>query len=178
MKDDYHKRCVRVIAWDDTAQEMQAKKVHSKNGPVWGKPQVVQLKWKCTGMPTAVKKHNYLMEYSMCDKQEKWHTKCDCIVIVTVKRAEDWDKAELEVKSSFVNLFGIDSNQSKDDPPSPPPQCRKRYSEERHKVDKNNENSADDDGGGGKQGRGYGGSGSGGGKRKIVFKSWKNLIIK
>ncbi len=89
MKDDYHESCIRVITWDNTAQEMQAKKVHSKNGLFWGKPQVVRLKRKCTGMPTAVNKHNYSMEYSVCDQQEKWHMQCNCIMIIIVKRAED-----------------------------------------------------------------------------------------
>jgi hypothetical protein len=58
MKDDYRKSCALVVAWDDTVQEMEAKKVQSKNRLFWGKPQVVWLKWKCTGMPTAVNKHD------------------------------------------------------------------------------------------------------------------------
>ena len=47
----------RVVAWDDKVLEMQAKKLRSKNGLLWGEPEVlVWLKWKCTGVPTAVKK--------------------------------------------------------------------------------------------------------------------------
>jgi hypothetical protein len=57
----------------------------------------------------------------------------------------------LEVKSSYVDLFGVDSSQSQDNPPTPLPQHRKRKLEERHEVDDKNE-SDDDDGGGGKQG--------------------------
>jgi hypothetical protein len=120
MKDDYHKSSAHVVPWDDTALEMY-KKVHPKNGLFWGKPQVVQIKWKYTGMPNAENKHDYLMEYRVKDKRGELHMQCNCIVLVTVKNAEDWAKAELEVKSGYVDLFGIDSSHSQDNAPSPPP---------------------------------------------------------
>jgi hypothetical protein len=47
MKDKYRESCARVIAWDDTLQEMEAKKVHSKHGHFWGKQQVAYLRCKC-----------------------------------------------------------------------------------------------------------------------------------
>jgi hypothetical protein len=62
MKNDYRKSCSLVIAWDNTVQEMEAKKVHSKNGLFRGKPQVAQLKWNCTGTPTATNKHDYIVK--------------------------------------------------------------------------------------------------------------------
>ncbi len=169
MKDKYHESCARVIAWDATVQEMEAKKVHSKTGLFWGKRQVAWLKWKCTGTPTSINNHNYLTEYKVCDKLGKWHMQCNCIIIITVQSAENQVRAELEVKSSFVELFVIDSSQSQDDPPTPPPQRKKRYLEKRHKVDKKDSDSDDDDEGGGKLGRGYGGSGSGRRKHKRGF---------
>jgi len=49
---------------------------------------------------------------------------CDCIVLVTVvRKAEEQTQAELEVESSRMDLFGMDSSQSQrnDGPPSPPP---------------------------------------------------------
>ncbi len=58
MKAEYHKSSACVIAWDNKVLEMQEKKVHPKYSLFWGKPQVVQLKWKCIGMPTAINKHN------------------------------------------------------------------------------------------------------------------------
>ena len=129
---------------------------------------MARLRWKCTGTPAATDKHHYPMEYSVRDKIGKWHIQCDCTVIVTLQRAETRVIAELEVKTSFVDLFGIDSSQSQDDPLSPPPRCRKRKLEERHKVyDKNK--SDDDNGGGGKQGGRYGDSSRGGGKRKSAI---------
>ena len=45
---EYRKSSSRVVAWDNTALEMQAKNVHPMNGLIWGKPQVVRLKWKGT----------------------------------------------------------------------------------------------------------------------------------
>jgi hypothetical protein len=97
----------------------------------------------------------------MSCKQGEWHVQCNCIILITDKKGEDWAKAEIEVKSSYTNLFEIDSSQSQEDPPSPPPQHRKRYSEERHEVDDKDNNSGDYDyvGGRGKQGGGYSGNG-------------------
>jgi hypothetical protein len=46
MKDNYRKSFAHIIAWDVTVQEMEAKKVHSKHGLFWGKPQVAYLRWK------------------------------------------------------------------------------------------------------------------------------------
>jgi hypothetical protein len=89
MKDDHCESCACIIPLDDMALEMQTKKVHPKNEFFWGKLQVVRLKWKCMGTPTAINKHNFLPKCSVCGKRGKWHTQCDCIVIITVKRAKD-----------------------------------------------------------------------------------------
>ena len=48
----------------------------------------------------------------MKDKKCKWHVQCGCIVLVTVKKAEERTQAGLEVETSYVNLFRIDSSQS------------------------------------------------------------------
>ena len=71
---------------------------------------------------TAVNKHDYPTEYKVRDKRGEWHVQFDCIVIVTVRKAEERTQAELEVMTSYIDLFGIDSSQSQrsDDPPSPP----------------------------------------------------------
>ncbi len=62
MGTEYRESSSRVVAWDDMALEMQAKNVHPVNGLCWGEPQVVRLRWKCTG-PTRVNKHDYPTEY-------------------------------------------------------------------------------------------------------------------
>ncbi len=54
-------------------------------------------------------------------------------------KSEEQKKAELEVESGYVNLFGLNSSQSQNNPPSPPPRCRKRFLEERHEVDDKDE---------------------------------------
>ena len=163
MGTEYRESSSRVVAWDDTALEMQAKNVRPVNGLFWGEPQVARLRWKCTGTPTAKNKHDYPTGYRVRDKRGVWQVQCDCIVIVTVRKAEERTQAELEVATSYVDLFGIDSSQSqRSDPPSPPRRRKKRRAEDkedsRHAVDDDDD---DDDDGGGKRGGGDGGGGEG-----------------
>jgi hypothetical protein len=175
MGAEYRESSSRVVAWDDTALEMQAKNVRPVNGLFWGEPQVARLKWKCTGTPTAVNKHDYPTEYKVRDKRGERHVQCDCIVIVTVRKAEERTQAELEVATSYVDLFGIDSSQSQrsDDPPPSPPRRRrkKRRSEDREdrrrvEDDEDDDNDDNDDGGGK---RGGGDVDGWGGKRKSDY---------
>jgi hypothetical protein len=49
MKDNHHANCTCVVAWNDTVQEMEAKKVHPKHRLFLGEPQVAYLRWKCAG---------------------------------------------------------------------------------------------------------------------------------
>ena len=119
MGAEYRESSSRVVALDNTALEMQAKNVRPVNGLFWGEPQVVRLRWKCTGTPTAVNKHDYPMEYRVKDKREEWHVQCDCIMLVTIKKVEERTQAELEVVTSYVDLFGIDSSQSQRSDDSP-----------------------------------------------------------
>ena len=58
MGEEYRDSSARVVAWDDTALEMQQHNAHPLNGLFWGETQVVRLRWKCTGTPTAVTKHD------------------------------------------------------------------------------------------------------------------------
>ncbi len=69
MGAEYRESSACVVPWDDTAPEMQAKNVRPVNGLFWGEPQVVRLRWKCTGTPTRVDKHDYPTEYKIKDKQ-------------------------------------------------------------------------------------------------------------
>ncbi len=134
MGTEYRESSARVVAWDNTALEMQRQNVSPLNGLFWGERQVVRLWWKCTSTPTNVKRHDYLAEYKVRDKRGDWHVQCNCIVLVTVRKAEELMQAELEVESSYMDLFGVDSSQSqsqRSDPSSPPPRRRKKR-EERH----------------------------------------------
>ena len=172
MGENYRESSARVVAWDDTALEMQRQNVRPLNGLFWGERQVVRLRWKCTGTPTAVKKHNYLTEYKVRDKRGVWHVQCHCIVLVTVRKAEERTQVELEVESSYMDLFGVDSSQSQrsdGDPPSPPPRrCKKREERHAHTVDSSSEEEYDKDDDGNGRGKQSGGGG-GGGKRKKGF---------
>ena len=66
---DYRESSARIVPWDDMALEMQRQNVHPLNGLFWGKRQVVRLRWKCMGTPTALIKHDYLTEYRVRDKK-------------------------------------------------------------------------------------------------------------
>jgi hypothetical protein len=55
MGRDYSETSSRVVTYDDVAQKMQAKKVLPENKLYWGGPQVVRLKWECTGTPRIFK---------------------------------------------------------------------------------------------------------------------------
>jgi hypothetical protein len=179
MGAEYRESSSRIVSWDDTALAMQAKNVRPVNGLFWGKLQVARLMWKCTGTPTAMNKHDYPTGYKLRDNRGEYQVQCDCIVIVTVRKEEERTQAELEVATSYVNLFGIDSSQSQrseDPPPSPPRRRRKkrrsedRDREERRRVeDDEDDSNDDDDDGGGKQGGSGGDGGGGGGKRKKGF---------
>ncbi len=84
------------------------------------------------------------------------HTKCNCIVLITVKKAEEQCKEAVEGERGFVDLFS-DSSQSQMSgysPPSPPPRRKKRRrSKDRRRVD-NDDSGGDDDDGWGNRGEG------------------------
>ena len=61
MGENYLKSRAHSVARNNTVLEMQAKKVRLKIF-FWGDPQVVQLRWKCTGTPTTINKHDYLTD--------------------------------------------------------------------------------------------------------------------
>jgi hypothetical protein len=59
----------RAVAYDDVAQDMQEKKVRPKHKLFWGAPQVVRIKWECTGA-TAIFKRDYPIDYSSSSRKE------------------------------------------------------------------------------------------------------------
>jgi hypothetical protein len=128
---------------------MEAKKVHSKHELFWGMPQVANLRWKYTGTTTALNRLDYQTQDHVKIHGE-WHVQCNCIVLITVQSAENQVWGQLEVKSSYIDEFGVDSSQSQDNPLTPPPRHRKRKSEERDKVDNEYDNRDDDEVSGGK----------------------------
>ncbi len=144
---------------------MRDKNVRSKQGLLGGAPMVVHLKWKCTGTPIVAVK-DYLTSYKVKDKFGEVHTQCNCIILITIKKAEEQFREAVEEERGFVDLFGgsSQSQMSGYSPPSPPLQRKKRRrskdrrrsEESRHRVD--DDDSGEDDG--------HGGSDHGGGKRR------------
>jgi hypothetical protein len=91
-----------------------------------GELMVVHLKWKCTGTPIVAVK-DYPTSYKVKDKFDEVHTQCNCILLITVKKAEEQVREAVKEERGYVDLFG-DSNQSQMSgysPPSPPPRPKK-----------------------------------------------------
>ena len=117
--EEYRDSSHRVVAGDDLRIEIRNKNVRSKQGLVGGVPMAVHLKWKCTGTPIVHVK-DYPTSYKVKDKFGEVHTQCNCIVLVTVKNAEERFKEAVKEERSFVDLFG-DSSQSQMSGYSPQP---------------------------------------------------------
>jgi hypothetical protein len=161
LGDDYRDSSHRVVAWDDLRMEMRNKNVRSKQGLFWGAPMAVHLKWKCTGTPIVAVK-DYSTSYKVKDKFGEVLTQCNCIVLITVKKAEERFREAVEEKRGFVDLFGgsSQSQMSGYSPPSPPLRRKKRRhskdrrqsEESRHRVGDDNSRGDDNDGGCGDRG--------------------------
>ncbi len=134
---------------------MRDKNVRSKQGLFGGAPMVVQLKWKCTGTPIVAVK-DYPTSYKVKEKFGEVHTQCNCIVLITVKKAEERFREAVEEERGFVDLFGGSSQipMSGYSPPSPPSgrkkrrrsKDRRRSEESRHRVDDDDSGGDDEDG--------------------------------
>ncbi len=75
---------------------------------------------------------------------------CSATVSCLSAKVEERTQREFEVKTSYINLFGIDSNQSQriDDSPSSPRRRKKRQledREDRHAVEDNDDIDDEDD---------------------------------
>jgi hypothetical protein len=87
---------------------------------------VVHLKWKCTGTPIVAVK-DYPTSYKVKDKLGEVHTQCNCIVLITVKKAEERFREAVKEERGFVDLFdgSSQSQMSGYSPPSSPLQRKK-----------------------------------------------------
>jgi hypothetical protein len=174
----------RAVAYDDIAQEMQGKNIRPENHHFWGAPQVVRLKWECTGAFKIVKR-DYEISYVNVDSRNNKNRQCNSVLIVQVKKAKERAATEAKVNKGQMSLFGSfsqGSHGSSGNPPSPPPRRKSpRLSPPAaaagHRVDdedddddderfgsSEDDNDNDDDDGGGDGGGGYGSDG--GGKRR------------
>ena len=127
LGDEYRNSSHCVVAWDDLRMEMRNKNMRSKQGLFGGAPMVLHLKWKCTGTPI-VNVKDYPTSYKVKDKSGEVHTQCNCIVLITVKKAEERFKEAVKEERGCVDLFGNYSSQSQMSGyslPTPPLQCKK-----------------------------------------------------
>jgi hypothetical protein len=97
MKADYCESSACIIAWDNTELEMQEKKVHPKNGQAAGGVAQVEVHRHAHR-----RKKSWLPDEGQGDGiAMQLHCANNC------KKAEEQAKAELEVESSYANLFGL-----------------------------------------------------------------------
>ena len=123
LKGDYSKASHRAVAYDDVVQEMHEKKICPKHKLYWGAPQVVRLKWECTGAITIIKR-NYEINYVNVNSKGRKNRQCNSVVIVQAKKAKERAEMEAEVTAEQISLFGTfsqSSHGSSGNPPSPPP---------------------------------------------------------
>jgi hypothetical protein len=187
LKNGYRASSHRAVAYNDVAQEMQEKKIRPEHKLFWGAPQVVNIKWECTGS-TAIIKRNYPIEYIIVDLKGRRNRQCNSVLIVQVKKAKERTETEAEVDSGQISLFGAfsQSSNASDGPPSPPPRRKSPRLKSPplaaaaggHRVDEDDNNDSgvsgsefpDEDDSGDQDDDGGGGYGSGGGgKRKRSY---------
>jgi len=88
LKDGYSASSHRAAAFDDVIQEMHEKKISPKHKLYWGAPQVVCLKWECTGATTIIK-CDYKIDYINVDSKRRKNQQCTSGIIVQVKKAKE-----------------------------------------------------------------------------------------
>jgi hypothetical protein len=123
LKNGYSTSSYRAVAYDDVAQEMQEKKVRPEHKLFGGAPQVVHIKWECTGA-TSIFKRDYPIDYVNVDSSGRRNCQCNSVLIIQVKRAKERAVTEAEVNAgqiSLVGAFSQSSNASNGNPPSPSP---------------------------------------------------------
>jgi hypothetical protein len=131
MGTDYSTTHTRVIAYDDVAQEMLEKKVISESKLYWGEPQVVRLKWECTGTHK-IFKGGYAIDYVVMDSSGRKNRQRNTILIVRVEKAKERLAAAAEVVVKEISLLGVFSQGSSND--GPPPRHKRARPKGRHEV--------------------------------------------
>jgi predicted porin len=138
MGRDYSPANNRVVAYDDVAQEMLAKKVRPENKLYWGTPQVVRLKWECTGTPTIIKR-DYPIDYVATDSNKRRNRQRNTILIIRMKKAQQRSAAAAEIDAGEIDLFGMFSQSQASSDFSPAQQRRKKRSSQEEIGDRGDE---------------------------------------
>ena len=109
LKNGYSASSHHAVAYDDVAQEMQEKKIRPEHKLFGGAPQVVRIKWECTGA-TAIIKRDYPIDYIIVDSKRRDNRQCNSVLIIQVKRAKERAETEAEVDSGQISLLGAFSH--------------------------------------------------------------------
>ncbi len=96
-----------VVAYNNIAQDMFAKKIRPNNKRIWGTAQVMCIKWECMGTPTNIKQ-DYVIDY----------VAINTMIIIKLKKTKE-RTAEAQVNVGQMDMFGLFSQGSSN--PSPPP---------------------------------------------------------
>ena len=84
LKNGYPASSHPAVAYNDVTQEMQEKKVLPEHKLYWGAPQVVPIKWECTGA-TAIFKRDYPIDYINVDLSRRRNRQCNSVLIIQVE---------------------------------------------------------------------------------------------
>jgi hypothetical protein len=98
MESAYSPSNHRLVAYNNIAQEMFAKKIRPNNKPFWGAAQVMHIKWECMGTPIILK-HNYGIGYVAVNSNGRSNRQQNTIIIIKLKKAKE-RTAEVEVEQS------------------------------------------------------------------------------
>jgi len=135
LKDAYSLLSHHAVAYDDVVYEMKVKKVLPKNKQFWGAPQMMRIKWECTGTFSIIKR-DYEINFVVGDNNKQRNRQCNSVCIIKVKKTKEGAAIEAEVETGKISLFGAfsqSSHRSSSNPPSPPPRCKSGGN--RHEVD-------------------------------------------
>ena len=111
LKDSYSPLSHCTVTYDNVTQEMKVKKVLPENKQFWGAPQVMRIKWECTGTFSIIKR-DYEIDYVIVDDKKQRNHQCNSICIIKVKKTKERAVTEAEVDTWKISLFGAFSQSS------------------------------------------------------------------
>jgi hypothetical protein len=93
-----------VVAHNNIAQEMFAKKIRPNNKRIWGAAQMMRIKWECTGTPAIVKR-DYAIDYITINSNGRRNCQKNRIIIIKLKKAKECTVVA-EVNIGQMDMFG------------------------------------------------------------------------
>ena len=81
---------------------MKVKKVLPKNKQFWGAPQIMRIKWECTGTFSIINEINSVVG----DNNKQRNRQCNSVCIIKAKKTKEGAAMEAEVDTGKISLFG------------------------------------------------------------------------